>query len=52
MQPALVEGSESGVIFTLMIIFPRWIGELSWMMAGLVAVGIGQRTVWVMRALS
>ncbi|KAL9025043.1 MAG: hypothetical protein Q9180_007743, partial [Flavoplaca navasiana] len=52
MRPAVIEGFESGVIFTLMIMFPRWIEWLSWMMAGLVAVGIGQRTVWVVRALS
>ena len=52
MRPAVIEGFESGVIFTLMVMFPRWIEWLNWMMAGLVAVGIGQRTVWVVRALS
>ncbi|KAL9035747.1 MAG: hypothetical protein Q9180_004688 [Flavoplaca navasiana] len=52
MRPAVIEGFESGVIFTLMIMLPNWIELLSWMMAGLVAVGIGQRTVWVVVALS
>ncbi|KAL8885701.1 MAG: hypothetical protein Q9215_006476 [Flavoplaca cf. flavocitrina] len=52
MRPAVIEGFESGVMFTLMVMFPTWLEGLSWMMAGLVAVGIGQRTVWVVRALS
>ncbi|KAL8848486.1 MAG: hypothetical protein Q9221_006488 [Calogaya cf. arnoldii] len=51
MRPALIEGFESGVLFTLMLIFPSAIEGLSWLMAGLVAVGIGQRTVWVVGAL-
>lgn len=51
MRPALVEGFESGLLFTLMLLYPSAIEGLSWTMAGLVAVGVGQRTVWVVKAL-
>ena len=52
MRPALVEGMESGVLFTVMLAFPSWVRELSWMMASLVALGIAQRTRWAVMALS
>ena len=51
MRPALVEGLESALLFTAMLGYPSAIEGLSWTMAGLVAVGIGQRTVWVIKAL-
>ena len=51
MRPALIEGTESGVIFTLMLAFPSYIEASSWLMAGLVIVGIVQRTLWVTAAL-
>ena len=44
MRPALIEGFESGVLFTLMLAFPRWINTLSMAMMIGVAVGITQRT--------
>lgn len=52
MRPALIEGFESGVLFTLMIWRPAWTEALCWLMAGLVGVGICQRTAWVVSALS
>lgn len=51
MRPALVEGMESGLIFTAMLGFPDSIRELSWTMSGLVAFGIIQRSVWAIGAL-
>ncbi|KAI4225390.1 MAG: hypothetical protein L6R36_003932 [Xanthoria steineri] len=51
MRPALVEGFESALLFTAMLGYPSAIEGLSWTMAALVAVGIGQRTVWVIKAL-
>ena len=52
MQPALIEGMESAVIFTLMLAFPSRICALSWTMASLVTVGILQRAFWVIGALA
>ena len=52
MQPALIEGMESAVIFTLMLAFPSRICALSWTMASLVSVGILQRAFWVIGALA
>ncbi|KAI4098449.1 MAG: hypothetical protein LQ339_006420 [Xanthoria mediterranea] len=51
MRPALVEGLESALLFTAMLGYPSAIEGLSWTMAALVVVGIGQRTVWVFKAL-
>ena len=51
MRPALVEGVESALFFTTMLAFPTAIEILSWTMAGLVCLGIGQRTVWIVGAL-
>ncbi|KAL8906368.1 MAG: hypothetical protein Q9207_002080 [Kuettlingeria erythrocarpa] len=51
MRPALVEGMESGLIFTAMLVYPSAIRILSWAMASLVTVGILQRTLWVVNAL-
>lgn len=51
MKPALVEGLEAGLFFTFMILFPQWIGILSWVMSAAVGVGIVQRLVWVIPAL-
>lgn len=52
MKPALIEGMESGTIFTAMLAFPSQLGSLSWIMATLVTVGIMQRTTWAIRALA
>lgn len=51
MRPALIEGAESGLLFTAMLAFPSAIESLCWLMAGLVTVGIVQRTAWVIAAL-
>ncbi|KAL8648692.1 MAG: hypothetical protein Q9210_004835 [Variospora velana] len=51
MRPALMEGMESGLMFTAMLVYPPEIQLLSWTMAGLVMVGILQRTLWVVKAL-
>ncbi|KAK5270967.1 hypothetical protein LTR96_004245 [Exophiala xenobiotica] len=45
MKPAPIEGFESGVIFTLMLAFPRTLQNLSWGMALGVGFGITTR-VW------
>ncbi|KAF2490054.1 hypothetical protein BU16DRAFT_597652 [Lophium mytilinum] len=52
MRPALIEGLESGIFFTLMLACPNWVGLLCWVMASLVAVGICQRTWWLVPVLS
>ena len=51
MRPAVVEGMESGVLFTLMLAFPRFIRLWSVLMAALVFLGIFQRGRWVLLAL-
>ena len=51
MQPALIEGAESGLLFTVMLAFPHNAKGLCWLMAALVTVGIVQRTVWVTAVL-
>lgn len=52
MRPALVEGTESGAIFTLMLIRPDWTEMLCFLLSAAVAVGIMQRVSWTVRALS
>ena len=47
MRPALVEGFESGLLFTAMLLWPRHIKMLAWLMAGAVSIGIVQRTIAV-----
>ncbi|KAI9728223.1 MAG: hypothetical protein M1828_004684 [Chrysothrix sp. TS-e1954] len=51
MRPALIEGTESALFFTAMLILPNYIEILSWSMATLVAVGIVQRVVWLVPTL-
>ena len=51
MMPALVEGFESGTIFTMMICRPQLIAWLSTVMAVLVFVGTSQRVVKLIRVL-
>lgn len=52
MRPALIEGMESAVLFTLMLASPTRICALSWTMAALVSVGILQRSFWAIGALA
>ncbi|KAF2865063.1 CDP-alcohol phosphatidyltransferase [Massariosphaeria phaeospora] len=51
MRPALIEGTESAVFFTAMLLFPSYLQQLSWTMAFLVCLGILQRTKWLVDAL-
>ena len=43
MKPALIEGFEAGVLFTMMLIWPAWINVWCWVMAVSVAIGTAQR---------
>jgi len=52
MKPALVEGFESGLFFTVMLAYHQYTKELSWAMAGLVSIGIVQRVLWLVPVLS
>ncbi len=52
MRHALIEGTESGVLFTAMLLFPEYIDIWCWFMAGLVSIGVVQRTLWFYAALS
>ena len=52
MQPALIEGFESGVLFTLMFAFPEHLTLLSCIMAIGVFIGTLQRVTMVVRALT
>ncbi|KEF51540.1 uncharacterized protein A1O9_12457 [Exophiala aquamarina CBS 119918] len=45
MKPALIEGFESGVIFTLMFVWPQQIVVMSWMMSVGVGIGTLQRII-------
>ena len=47
MRPALIEGTESGLLFTAMLAMPSYIEPLSWTMAVLVSIGIVQRVIWL-----
>ena len=46
MRPALVEGAESAVFFTLLLMFPERVRVLAYVMFGGVVIGTGQRAVW------
>ena len=52
MRPALIEGFESGLLFTAMLIWPSHVGTLCWVMGGLVAFGVLQRSWYLSNALS
>lgn len=51
MRPALIEGFESGVIFTAMLIWPEHITMLCWVMSAAVAVGVVQRVSYLVPVL-
>lgn len=51
MRPALVEGFESGLLFTAMLIWPQYINFWCWAMSAAVGIGICQRVLWVVQAL-
>ena len=52
MLPALVEGFESGILFTAMLIWPNHIFLLSSVMAVGVSIGSVQRVVWLWPVLA
>ena len=45
MKPALVEGFESGLAFTGMLVFPQWTEHICWVLTTGVFVGVVQRTI-------
>jgi len=51
MKPPLIQSFESGVIFTLMLAWPRRIEALCWAMVLLVVVGTIHRVQWLLSAL-
>lgn len=51
MSPALIEGVESTIFFTLMLILPNQLQMLSWLMAAGVFVSIIQRCSWAINKL-
>lgn len=51
MRPALVEGFESAVFFTLMLMFPCYLRLLSWVMGVGVGIGTVQRVLWIVCAM-
>lgn len=51
MRPALIEGVESAVLFTIMLARPAWTEYVCWLMALSVSVGITQRVVWIVPVL-
>ncbi|KIW12283.1 hypothetical protein PV08_09560 [Exophiala spinifera] len=52
MKPALVEGFESGIFFTLMLAFPSLLHYLTWTMAAGVCIGIASRTWLILDAFA
>ena len=52
MKPALVEGAESGIVFTMMLAMPQITESLCWILGVGVVVGTIQRVVWVVGALN
>lgn len=52
MRPALVEGLESGIFFTLMLLVPERVCMLSYFMLAGVIVSTGQRVYWLALVLA
>jgi phosphatidylglycerophosphate synthase len=51
MPPALVEGTETVVLFSLFVALPQWASWIFVLMAALVAVNVVQRLAWARRNL-
>ena len=51
MPPALVEGTETIVVFTVFLLAPRHAPQIFSLMTAAVAVGVGQRLLWARRHL-
>lgn len=52
MRPALVEGLESGIMFTAMFIWPQHLTLLCWGMSVAVIIGVGQRVYFIIPSLT
>ena len=52
MRPALIEGFESGLLFTIMLIRPALTESICWLMAAMVSIGICQRLVWLVPVMT
>ena len=48
MMPALVEGTESFIFFTVLITFPKHFELIAWVMTGAVGFNVVQR-MWIAR---
>jgi len=51
MKPALIEGFESGMIFTVMFLWPEYVAALSWAMSLGVVIGTVQRVFALIKVL-
>jgi phosphatidylglycerophosphate synthase len=51
MRPALIEGFESGLLFTAMLLWPQYINSWARIMSAGVVIGIFQRALAVVRVL-
>lgn len=51
MLPALIEGTESAVLFICMLLLPQWIAPFCWLMAICVFLGTLQRLSWAYHSL-
>jgi phosphatidylglycerophosphate synthase len=51
MKTALVEGFESGIAFTAMLVWPHYITTFSWLLGVLVVIGIVQRSLAISAVL-
>jgi hypothetical protein len=51
MPAGLIEGAETIVLYTVMLVIPAQAEVLFWAMAALVVVTVLQRVVWAMRGL-
>lgn len=51
MRPTLIEGTESAILFTMMLAKPAWLEQICWWMAALVCIGVFDRTRYVVIAM-
>lgn len=51
MKATLIEGTESAILFTIMIAMPAWLEYLCWWMAAFVGIGILDRTIYLTLSL-
>ncbi|MEX2571813.1 MAG: CDP-alcohol phosphatidyltransferase family protein [Gemmatimonadota bacterium] len=51
MPTGIIEGTETIIFFSLIILLPAWTAPLMWTMAGLVLVTAAQRPLWMIRTM-